>query len=245
MAIVNETMTRALWPSDNPIGRRFKVGHSADWIQVVGVVADGKYIMLAEPQRAYFYVPLAQHYSTPTTILVRSAGDPAALAGTLQRLVNQMDPDLPLFNLRTVDAHMRTSVFAMMPLRAGAVMAAVQGAIGVLLAVMGLYAVVSFAVARRTHEIGVRIALGATPRDVLRLVVRDGVRLSLVGLAVGIVLALGVGVVLSTTLYGLRAVDLPVLSAVAAMLLGVSTLACYVPARRATRADPLCALRSE
>jgi predicted permease len=245
VAIVNETMTRALWPSDNPIGRRFKIGRSADWIYVVGVVADGKYIMLAEPQRAYFYVPLAQHYSTPTTILVRSAGDPAALAVTLQRLVNQMDSDLPLFNVRTVDAHMRTSVFAMMPLRAGAVMAAIQGAIGVLLAVMGLYAVVSFAVARRTHEIGVRMALGATPVDVLRLVVRDGVRLSLVGLAVGIVLALGVGVVLSAALYGLRAVDLPVLSAVATMLLGVSTLACYVPARRATRVDPLCALRSE
>jgi predicted permease len=245
VAIVNETMTRTLWPRDNPIGRRFKVGQSADWIQVIGVVADGKYIMLAEPQRAYFYVPLAQHYGTPATILVRSAGDPAALAVTLQRLVNQMDSDLPLFNVQTVEAHMRTSVFAMMPLRAGAVMAAVQGAIGVLLAVMGLYAVVSFAVARRTHEIGVRMALGATPLDVVRLVVRDGVRLSLVGLAVGLVLALGVGAVLSAALYGLRAVDLSVLSTVAAMLLGVSTLACYVPARRATRVDPLCALRSE
>jgi putative ABC transport system permease protein len=245
VAIVNETMARTLWPKQDPIGRRFRLGSSGNWVQVVGVAEDGKYIMLAETQRAYFYMPLSQQYRTPVTILARAAGDPAALAVPLQKLVAQLDPDLPIFNLKTVDTHIRTSVFGLMPLRAGAVMAAVQGATGLLLAVMGLYAVVAYAVARRTREIGVRMALGAAPADVLRLVVGDGLRLSLFGIGAGTLLAVGVGLVLSVALYGLRPIDVPVLATVVLTLLAVSALACYLPARRAIRVDPLLALRSE
>ena len=243
VAIVNETMARRLWPGRDPLGRRFRFGRNGTWIEVVGVAADGKYIMLAEPRRLYFYAPLVQRYSSPMTIMVRTASDPGALAAPLQRLVTQMDPDLPVFNVRTMDSHIRSSVFGLLPMRAGAAMAGVQGLASVLLAVMGLYAVVSYAVARRTREIGLRMALGAQQTDVLRLVVRDGMRLSLVGVGLGMLLAAGAGMVLSMALYGLKPLEAPVLAGVATLLLAVSALACYIPARRATRVDPLVALR--
>jgi predicted permease len=245
VAAVNETMAHTLWPKADPLGQRFRFGRDGDWIEVVGVVADGKYVMLAEQPRPYFYIPLDQHYRSPMTLAVRTAGDAASLALPLQRLVNERDPDLPIFNVRTMDRHIRESVFALMPLRMGASMAGVQGLIGLLLAVMGLYAVVSYAVTRRTREIGVRMALGAARSDVMRLVVREGMRLSLVGLGIGLLLAFGVGFGLSRVLYGVAPVDIPVFASVTALLLIVSAVACYVPARRATRIDPLVALRYE
>ena len=245
VAVVNETMARTLWPTQDALGQRFRFGRDGDWIEVVGVAADGKYVMLAEQPRSYFYVPLDQHYRSPVTILVRTATDPAALAAPVQRLLNERDPDLPIFNIRTMDKHIRESVFALMPLRMGASMAAVQGVIGLLLAVLGLYAVVSYGVTRRTREIGVRMALGAARSDVLRLVVREGMRLSLAGLVIGVLLAFGVSFLLSRVLYGVVAGDVPVFALVSTLLLVVSGLACYLPARRATRIDPLVALRYE
>jgi hypothetical protein len=201
--------------------------------------------MLAEQLRPYVYLPLAQRYQTPITIIARTTTDPAALAQPLQRLVNDMDPDLPVFNVRTMDTHLRTSVFGLLPFRMGATMAAVQGGIGMLLAIMGLYAVVSYAVARRTREIGVRMALGAAQTDVMRLVVREGLWLSAVGLGLGLLIALGLGLILSKVLYGVPSADVSVLAGVSTLLLAVAALACYVPARRATRIDPLTALRQE
>ena len=245
VGVVNDTMARTFWPNQDPLGQRFRFGRDGEWIEVVGVVADGKYVMLAEQPRPYFYVPLAQRYRSPITLMVRTASEPTVLAAPLRRILNERDPDLPVFNLRTMQEHLRDSVFALMPLRMGASMAAVQGAIGVLLAVMGLYAVVSYTVARRTREIGVRMALGAERLNVLRLVVGEGMRLSLIGIAVGLVLAFGVGFVLSRVLYGVVPLDVPVFAAVTALLLAVSALACYLPARRATRIDPLVALRYE
>jgi putative ABC transport system permease protein len=242
VAVVNETMARSLWPNQDPLGQRFRFGRDGDWIDVVGVAADGKYVMLAEQSRPYFYVPLDQHYRSPITIVVRTATDPTTLAMPVQRLLSERDPDLPIFNVRTMEKHIRESVFALMPLRMGASMAAVQGVIGLLLAVMGLYAVVSY-VTRRTREIGVRMALGAARADVLRLVVGEGMRLSLVGLVIGLLLAFGVGLVLSRVLYGVVPLNVPVFGSVTALLLVVSALACYLPARRATRIDPLVALR--
>ena len=245
VAVVNETMARTLWPDQDPLGQRFRFGRDGAWLEVVGVAADGKYVLLAERSRPYFFVPLAQRYRSPATLLVRTASAPAALAAPLQRLLNERDPDLPVFNVRTMEKHIRESVFALMPLRMGASMAAVQGVIGLMLAVMGLYAVVSYTVARRTREIGVRMALGAARGDVLRLVVSEGMRLSLLGLGIGLVLATGVGLGLSRVLYGVVPMDLPVFGSVTAILLIVSGLACYLPARRAIRVDPLVALRYE
>ena len=211
----------------DPIGRRFRFGRNGPWIEVVGVASDGKYVMLAEEPRTYFYLPLSQEYRSPMTLMVRSASEPAALVQPLQRLLGEMDSHLPVFNVRTMDEHVRSSVFGLMPLRIGASMAAVQGVIGLLLALMGLYAVVSYGVSQRIREIGVRMALGAEPRDVLRLVVREGMRLSLVGIAIGLLVAFGVGLALSRVLYGLAPVDIAVLAGVTLLLLFVSALACY------------------
>jgi predicted permease len=245
VAVVNETMARTLWPNDDAIGRRFRIDRNGEWTEVVGIARNGKYLMLAEQPRPYFYLPLSQVYRSPSTIVVRCAVDPATLAGPVQHLLAEMDPDLPVFNVRTMERHIQDSVFGLMPLRMGATMASVLGLIGLFLAVMGLYAVVSYGVARRTREIGVRMALGAGSGDVVRLVVREGMRLSLVGIAFGLVLALAFGFVLSGALFGVAAVDPAVVGAITLLLLGVSAAACYVPARRATRVDPLVALRTE
>jgi predicted permease len=244
VAMVNETMARRLW-SGNAVGRRFRLGRDGEWIEVVGVVRDGKYVMLGEEPRPYFYLPLAQRYQSPVTLLVRTGGDPVALMPALERLLRELDRDLPLYNVRTLDAHVRDSVFGLMPLRMGASMAAVQGVIGLLLAIMGLYAVVSYAVARRTHEIGVRVALGAGQGDVVRLVVREGLRLTITGVVIGLAVSVGLGALLSRVLYGVKPVDAGVFAGVTALLLSVSALACYLPARRATRVDPMVALRAE
>jgi predicted permease len=245
VAVVNETMARQLWPGKDAVGQRFRFGAKGPWIEVVGIARDGKYMMLAEPTRPYFYLPIEQDYRSPATLIVRAASNPTALAAPVQRVLNELDPDLPVFNVRTMEQHMRDSVFAFLPLRMAVAMAAAQGAIGLLLAVIGLYAVVSYTVTRRTREIGVRMALGAGRPDVLRLVVRDGMRLSVIGIALGLVMAVGIGFVLSHVLYGLTRVDAAVLLGVTTLLLVVSAVACYVPARRATRVDPMIALRCE
>jgi predicted permease len=245
VALVNQTMAAKLWPGQEPLGQRFRIGSDERWTEVVGLVADGKYLMLGEEPRPYFYVPLAQRYQSPITLMVRSAGDPESLVAPLRSALHDLDPDLPLFNVRTMEDHVRNSVFGLMPLRMGAALAAGQGLIGLLLAVMGLYAVVSYTVTRRTREIGVRVALGADSGDVVRLVVRDGLRLTIAGVVIGLVLAVGLGLVLSGALYGVRAMDLTVFAGVTSLLLAVSALACYLPARRATRVDPLVALRAE
>jgi predicted permease len=245
VGMVNETMARKLWPKEDAVGKRFRFRGDSDWVEVVGVVADGKYLMMNEEPRAYFYVPLAQRYGAPVTLLVRSSSDPMALAGPLQRTLRDMDPDLPVFNVRTMEAHVRDGVFGLMPMRMGAALAGGQGLIGLLLAVMGLYAVVSYAVTRRTREIGVRMALGADRTDVLKLVVREGLTLTVIGIVLGLVVSVGLGLVLSQVLYGVKPVDVGVFGGVTALLLAVAALACYLPARRATRVDPLVALRAE
>jgi predicted permease len=245
VGLVNETMAAKLWPRQNAIGKRFRFGRDGDWIEVVGVVQNGKYLMVGEEPRAYFYLPSSQRYRPAITLVVRSAADPMALVRPLQRLVGAMDRDLPVYNVRTMEAHVRDSVFGLMPMRMGATMAGAQGGIGLLLAVMGLYAVVSYAVTRRTREIGVRMALGADRRDVVRLVVREGLRLTMIGIVFGLFVSLGLGLVLSRVLYGVQPFDLFVLATVTTLLLGVSALACYLPARRATRIDPLVALRAQ
>ncbi|HYU41590.1 MAG TPA: ABC transporter permease, partial [Vicinamibacteria bacterium] len=245
VAVVNETMARTLWPGADAVGKRFRLGRGGEWIAVVGVAGDGKYVMLAEAPRSYFYLPLAQNYRSPITLMVRSAGDPGSLVRPVQDVLRQMDPDLPVFNVRTMDRHIRDSVFGLMPLRMAATMAAVEGLLGLLLAVMGLYAVVSYSASQRVHEIGVRMALGAPPHDVLRLVVGRGMRLAATGVGVGLVFAVGAGLALSHVLYGIESVAASVLAPVAILLLAVAALACYLPARRATRVDPVVALRCE
>jgi putative ABC transport system permease protein len=243
VAVVNETMARRLWPNDPALGKRFRFGRDGEWVEVIGVAADGKYMMMGEEPRSYFYLPFAQTYRAPMTLLVWTGTGATGLATPLQEIVHGLDPDLPVYNVRTIEKHIRESVFGLMPLRMGATLAAVQGLVGLLLAVMGLYSVVSYQTAQRTREIGIRMALGAQRRDVLRLVVREGIRLTVVGMTLGLLVATGVGFGLSKVLYAIQPASFSVYAGVTLLLLGVTALACYLPARRAARIDPMAALR--
>jgi len=245
VAVINEALARKFWPNEDAVGRRFRRRGNQELVEVVGVVPTGKYLMLGEDPRPYFYMPMEQNYRSPITVLVRTSVEPTSLADAVRAEVNALDPDLPVFNLRTFEEHVRTSALGLLPIRMGATMACVQGVIGLFLAIMGLYAVVSYAVNQRTQEIGIRMALGARQWDVLRLVVREGLRLTIVGVGIGLVIAAGVSFVFAKVLYGVQPLDGWVFVGVTLLLAGVAALACYLPARRATKVDPMVALRAE
>jgi predicted permease len=246
VAVINEAMARQFWPGRDPIGQHFR----RDWnggapIEVVGVVPTGKYIMLSEEPRPYFYVPFAQYYGMPATLVVRTNGDPHAFAHAVRETVRALDADLPVFGVVTFDEHVAASVFALLPLQMGTGIAAIQGVIGLILAILGLYSVVSASVTSRTREIGVRVALGATSDNVIQLVSREGLRLTAIGLGIGLVLAIGLSYGLSRIVFGVRAVDPLAFPIVIAVLVVTAALACWLPARRATHVDPMIALRAE
>jgi predicted permease len=245
VAIINATMAERLWPGQDALGRRFKLGAEGDYWQVVGVARNAKYVMVWDEPRPFFYAPLAQRQVSPVTLHLWADGDPSALTPAVRDVLRQMDADLPIYNVRTMEEHLNDSAFAMMPLRYGAAIAGAQGLLGLLLAAMGLYGVVSYVVSQRTREIGVRMALGARGFDILRLVARDGLRHTLIGLAIGLLVSLGFAAILTKVLYGLAPAPAPVFAAVTVLLAAVATLACYLPARRATKVDPMVALRCE
>jgi predicted permease len=245
VAIINTTMAERLWPGQDALGRRFKWGADGDLWQVVGVTRNAKYVMIGEEPRPFFYAPLAQRHASPVTLHIWADGDPAALTPAVRGVLRQLDANLPIYNVRTMEEHLNDSAFAVMPLRFGAVLAGVQGLLGLLLAAMGLYGVVSYVVSQRTREIGVRMALGARRFDILRIVVRDGLRLTLIGLAIGLLVSLGLTAILAKVLYGLTPAATPVFAAVVVLLTFVALLACWIPARRATKVDPMVALRCE
>jgi putative ABC transport system permease protein len=246
VAVINEAMAKTLWPGKDAIGQHFHL----DWngsppVEVVGVVATGKYLMLTEEPRPYFYIPFAQRYGMPATLIVRALGNPASLTKSVRDAIHHLDPDLPVYDLLTFDDHLANSFMALMPLRMGATIAGIQGALALLLAVLGLYAVVSFGVTNRTREIGVRMALGASSKNVLQLVASEGLRLTLIGLGIGLVLALAVAFGLSRVVFGVSAFDPVALAVVVTLLTATAALACWLPARRATKVDPMVALRAE
>ena len=245
VAIVNSFMAEKLWPGQDALGKRFKLGSDGEIWQVVGVARNGKYVMIGEEPRPFFYVPLAQRHVSPVTLHVWTASDPAAVTPAVRDALHQMAPHLPVYNVRTMEQHVHDSAFAMMPLRMGATLAAVQGLLGLLLALMGIYGVVSYVVSQRTREIGIRMALGAQKLDIFRLVVRDGFKLTLIGLAIGLLFALGLTGIFSKILYGLTPAATPVFAVVVVLLAAVALLACYLPARRAAKVDPMVALRYE
>ena len=246
VAVINEAMAKAFWPGKDPIGQHFH----RDWngspaIEVVGVVPTGRYMMLLEDPRPYYYTPLSQVYDTPVSLVVRAKGDPHEITPDIRAVFKRLDRDLPVYSVQTYDELMRSSAFALMPLVGGATLAGIQGAIGLLLAIMGLYAVVSYGVTSRTREIGLRVALGANSSDVIRFVARDGLRLTTIGLGIGLILSLGLSVGLARILPGIHALDLIAFPAVIGLLTLTAALACYWPARRAARVDPMIALRAE
>jgi predicted permease len=241
VAIVNEALAARFWPGEDPLGKRFDGGGDG-WRTVVGVVKTGKYEKLDESPRSYMYFPVTQWYSADLTLHVRTAGDPHALVGTLRKTFEALDPGLPFLQPRTMAEHMGA---ALVPQRVGALLLSILGAVALALAVVGLYGVISYRVNQRTRELGIRVALGAGQREVLRLVLREGLRLAAIGIVIGVAGAFAGGRFLANQLYGVSPAD-PLTYTVIALLLGsVALVASYLPARRAAMVDPMVALRGE
>jgi predicted permease len=238
--VINETMARKYWAGQSPLGRTVRFGSGP--ATVVGVARDGKYGQLNEKPRNYMYVPLAQYFRHDALLIVRTSGEPAPIVPALHAEVKRIDPNLPLFDVRTVGEHMKLSVF--IP-RMASTLLGLFGVLALLLAVVGLYSVVTFSVAQRTREIGVRMAMGATRGQIMRLVLRQGMILTVTGLLIGAALAAAAAQALRSQLMGLAPTDAVSFGATGALLFAVSLLACVIPARRATRLDPVRALRLE
>jgi putative ABC transport system permease protein len=245
VAVVSEYMANRFWPGQDPIGRRFRSTDLGNrWIEIVGVVHDGKQTGLFADPAPYFYLPLAQSYRSLRVLQLRTAGDPAALASAVQREIRVLDPDLPVFDVTTMQ-RMLDGPNGFLLLRMGALFGGTMGLLGLILALVGIYGVVSYAASQRTQEIGVRMALGAARGDILRLVLGRGLVLVAIGLALGLVAAVSVSRLVSNLLFGVSAVDPVTFVVVPLALAAMALVASYVPAVRATRIDPAAALRAE
>jgi putative ABC transport system permease protein len=244
VAIVNDTMARRYWPDEDALGKRFALKREGPYLEVVGVVRDGKYVFLGEDPRAFFYIPFGQNYRGDMTLFLHNSGDDAMALAGVRQVVRELDPELPLYDVKTMKTHLRDGL-ALLFVRLGARLATAFGLLGLVLAVVGVYGVVSYSVSQRIHEIGIRMALGASGSDVLRLVVGQGLMLTLAGVAIGLGASLMVTRVMTSLLYGVSATDPLTFGVIALVLAGVAVAASFIPARRALKVDPMVALRYE
>jgi putative ABC transport system permease protein len=246
--LINRRLAEQYWSGEDPTGKRMKVGpvdSPNPWLTVVGVVGDVRQSGLYGDLRMDMYAPYAQDrraFIAPRDLVLRTTGDAASVAGAVRQAVWSVDKDQPVSHVRTMD---QVFAAAISQERFQALLLGLFAALALVLACVRLYGVISYSVAQRTHEIGVRMALGARPGDVLKFVLRQGMGLTVVGLGVGIGIGLLATRVLSDMLYGVTPRDPLTFVGVPALLLLVAFLACYIPARRATRIDPLVALRYE
>ena len=241
--IVNETFARRFFPGQGAIGKRLSRGGPAEpfW-DIIGVARDSKHGSLGEDPQPFVYFPMLREGAGSAALVARTNGDPQSLLNAIRHEVRQLDANLPVYDAKTMREHMRLSLF---PLRAGAWVAGGFALLALLLAGLGIYGVMSYATAQRTREFGIRIALGAQARDVLRLVIRQGLVLALIGLAIGLAGALALTRLMTSVLYGISATDVVTFASVTLLLALVVLLACWIPARRAMRVDPMIALRCE
>jgi putative ABC transport system permease protein len=247
VAIVNQTLARRRWSNikdiGEVIGKRIRIGdQTAPWSVIVGVAADGKYMSLSGPQHEGWWVPIMQSPTGLFQMVVRTTAESPDIASAIRREVAALDPNLPFQNM--VSLKERVSLY-LWPARMGAGLVAALGGLGLLLAALGLYGVMSYAVVQRTREIGIRMALGAQARNVLGAVIGDGMRLTLAGIVIGLAGAWAITRFLASMLYGVSARDPLTFAGVPLVLATVALLACYLPARKATKVDPLDALRRD
>jgi len=242
VAIINEAMAKHFWPDQNAIGKRFHFFGETLLREVVGVVRNTVVNNIGEEPQPLAYLPLTQDFSPAVTMQVRTSGRPEAVISSVRSQVQSLDTNLALTNVNTIEELIDQGLWAP---RVGAALLSVFGALALLLAVVGVYGVLSYSVNLQTREIGIRMAMGAQTARVLRLVVGQGMRLALAGLSLGLVIALAAMRVLSTLLFGVSAHDPLIFVGVSLVLVAAAILACYIPARRATKVDPMVALRYE
>jgi predicted permease len=241
--VVNEAFARRYWPDADPIGKRVSAnGPVGPFREVVGVTRTGKYNMLGEDPLPFYYLPLWQDHEGFVTLHVRFPGDPRATTAAVRDALRRVDASVPLFDIKTMDEQM---LIALLPARLAGTLLGAFGILALLLASIGIYGVMAYAVAQRTREVGIRIALGAQAGDLLRLILGDGARLMAIGLGIGLAAAVILTRFVSALLYGITPTDPVAFAGAVAALLATGLLACYVPARRALRADPVTALRCE
>jgi predicted permease len=245
VAIINQRMARKYWPDQDAVGRRLTFSgetSEARWTTIVGVVADAGCSIMGEPPRPILYLPHLQKPSFSMFVVARTEGDPRAAIPAVRSAIHALDGEVPVYDFRTVDAIIHQW------LRDDRLLASFFGGVAALavgLAAVGLYGMMSYSVVQRTREIGVRIAMGANRREILGLVLRRCLRLSIIGVAVGLLLSIPAGIALASWLYGVGGTDPVTLLGVPVLLLAVALAAGYLPALRATRVDPMTALRCE
>jgi len=244
VAIVNEAMARKYWPARDALGATITL-QSAPPVtaQIVGIARVSKTRDIGEPPQPFLYLPLEQSRQTAMMLFVETAGDPAAGSGALRAEVRTLDPNQPIYDVRTMASHFEQQ--ALWGVRLVAEVIAAVGVVGLALSVLGLYAVIAYSVSQRTREIGIRMAVGASERRVLALVLHQGLTLSAIGISIGLLLTLALSTVIGDMLNGVNPRDPAIYLGGTAVLLSVTLFATYLPARRASRVDPQAALRSE
>jgi len=249
VAIINETMARQYWPGESALGKRFKLGPTNSqrpWVTVVGVIGDVKEMGLEAAAKAEMFFPYQQLpdmlWNMPRDLMIRTTGDSTGAAASVRQAVWSVDRNQPVSNIRTMDEILAEEVTQR---RIGMTLLATFAALALLLASLGIYGVLSYAVTQRTQEIGIRMALGASRRDVLRMVLADGLRFVTAGVVIGLGVTFAMTRLMAGLLFGVSASDPRTLAGVTLLLTAVALLACYIPARRATRVDPMVALRCE
>ena len=242
VAVINETMARKFWPDGDPLEKQIRIPQLKATAKIVGVVGDVRQFSLEDPDQSQVYIPFAQHPFIFATLAVKTEGDPLALAKSVQQAIWSIDPDQPMWKIRTLESLVDGSLGQR---RLIGWLLAGFAVLVLLLATLGIYGVMAYLVSQRTHEIGIRMALGAQPKNVVKLVIGQGSRMVIYGIACGLALALTLAKLMTKLLFGVSPFDPFTFAGVAILLSVVALFACYVPARRAMRVDPLVALRYE
>jgi predicted permease len=240
VAIVNETLAQRFWPGQDAVGKRFH-HFNDELVEVVGVARNGIYQNYGEAPKLVVFFPLGQRYSATAVLIVRTMTDPKSAIAAVRSEVGKLDPHLPVYDAKTLAEHLNVPLF---PLHAAAVAVGSFGVLALVLAAIGIYGVMAYSVSQRTQEIGIRMALGARAIDVWRMVLRHGIAITAAGLALGLICAFGVSRVVANLLYGVSATDRTTFILISVLLSIVAMAACVIPALRATRVDPVIAIKN-
>jgi len=239
VVIINETMARRYWPGGDALGRRIKL--TKDWLEIVGIAKDVKNRSLSEAPQPFLYLPLLQDYRSNMILVARTPTEPQQVSKAVRAVVAALDPGMPIFDVKTLEEHVGVSLYLQ---RMAATLLSIFGLLALSLAALGLYGVMTYTVTQRTRELGIRISVGAKQGDVLKLILGQGLTLAVIGIIGGLITALAVTRLSAHLLYGVSATDPVTFTGIALLLLGVALTASYFPARRATKIDPMIALRT-